>query len=205
MAEWIPFLQSLLWPVFLAVFLFLARKHVAAILTTIKARIEQGDPFQAGPSGISLGHSDRKLTRLGGEKDATDKSISTLSGKAPSESIERGEEKKAIGETVTNSPNQYKHIVYLVHSVTGPRVDADGVERRGIRVIVDADSDDILDKIARVVYHLHSTFPNPDREITDHKRRFELRTRAWGEFNLSADVYFVGYGKPLTLYRYLNF
>jgi hypothetical protein len=103
-----------------------------------------------------------------------------------------------------DSSNQYINILYLVHSVTGPRVDSDGMERRGIRVILDADDDDTLDKVARVVYHLHPTFSNPDREVKDRKNRFELRTRAWGEFNLSADVYFSGYGKtsdPLQILK----
>jgi len=204
MSEWIPFLQSLIWPVFLAVFLFLARAQVAAILTSIKVRIERGDSLHVGPGGISVGRSDRKLTRLREEKKTADKAV-TILGSTVAKSFELGGEREALGETVTDSPIQYKNIVYIVHSVTGPRVDVDGVERRGIRVILDGDSDDTLDKVERVVYHLHPTFPNADREVADRKNRFELRTRAWGEFNLSADVYFIGYREPLTLYRYLNF
>jgi hypothetical protein len=180
MSEWIPFLQSLVWPVFLAVFLFLAREQVRGILTSIKARVERGDPFQAGPGGISFGQSDRKFTRL-------------------------GEEKEVIDEDVTHSPVKYKKLVYLIHSVTGPRVGSDNVERRDIGVILDADSEKILDKVERVVYHLHPTFRDPDMEVTDRERRFELVISAWGQFNLSADVHFTGYEKPLTLYRYLNF
>jgi hypothetical protein len=179
-SEWIPFLQSLVWPIFLSIFLFFIRAQVSALLTSIKSRIEGGDPFQAGPSGISLGQSDRKFTRLINESESADK-------------------------LMTDTATRYKDVVYLVHSVTGPRIDSDGVERRGIRVILDADSDEILDKVERVVYHLHPTFPNPDREVIEHKRHFELRARGWGEFNLTADVYFNGYKKPLTLYRYINF
>jgi hypothetical protein len=205
MSEWIPFFQSLVWPFFLAVFLFLARTQVTAIMSSIKVRIERGDPFQAGPSGISLGQSNPKLTLLGKEKDITNKAIGMFEGKLPAASIELYKEKEDIDEAEKGFPIQYKNIVYLVHSVTGPRIDADGLERRGIRVILDADSDDSLDKVERVVYHLHPTFPKPDREVADRKNRFELRTRAWGEFNLSADVYFIGYKKPLSLNRYLNF
>jgi len=180
MSNWIPLLQTLVWPIFIAVFLYYARAQVRAILISIKSRIERGDPFQAGPSGISIGQSDRKYTRLGQEKETFDK-------------------------VVSDTPIQYKDVIYLVHSVTAPRIDVDEIERRGIRVILDADSDDIMEKVERVVYHLHPTFPNPDREVTDGKHRFELRTRAWGEFNLSADVFCKGFKKPLTLYRYLNF
>ena len=183
MNEWIPLLQSLVWPIFIAVFLVLARGHVTTILKSIATRIESGDPLQVGSGGFSLGQSDRKYTRLD----------------------EQGHATGTPTETYLDQPNQYKDLIYLVHITTGPRIDTDGVERRGIQVILDADSDDILDKVERVVYHLHPTFPNPDREVTDRKSKFELRTRAWGEFNLPADVYFKGNKKPLPVYRYLNF
>lgn len=49
----------------MAAFLILGRKQVATILRNISKRIERGDPSQAGPSGISLGQSEPKLTRLG--------------------------------------------------------------------------------------------------------------------------------------------
>jgi len=193
MSEWVPFLQSLVWPVFLAIFLYLIRARVAAILRSFSARIERGDPFQAGPSGISFGHSEQKLTRL--EEAKADNEIpenTAITGKG--ELLEVGSE-----------PTQYEEVTYLVHGVSAPRIDTDNIERRTVKVMVDADSDDLLDEIERVVYHLHPTFPLSDREITDRKRRFVLSVRAWGEFNLSADVYFKGYGRPLTLFRYLNF
>ncbi len=111
---------------------------------------------------------------------------------------------KNLAEGQNDNPTQYKNVVYLRHTVAQPRIGTDLVERRPIQIIVDADSEDILDKIERVVYHLHPTFPKPDREVTDRRRSFILRTEAWGEFNLSADIYFKGFDKPLTLYRYLN-
>jgi transcription initiation factor IIF auxiliary subunit len=74
-----------------------------------------------------------------------------------------------------------------------------------MQVIVDADSPEILNQIERVVYHLHPTFDNPDGAVIDRHNNFELTTRAWGEFNLLTDVYFLYYEEPLTLSRYLNF
>jgi hypothetical protein len=180
MKEWIPLLQSLVWPLFLAVFLYLARHRLEDILRSVAIRIQHGDPFQVGPSGFSLGTTESKLTRL-------------------------EEHEQAPVESTTESPAQYKTVVYLVHTTSGPQVDADGVERRGIQVILDADSEGILDKVERVIYHLHPTFPDPERESKDRKSQFQMRTRAWGEFNLTADVFFKDYEKPLTLYRYLNF
>ena len=203
MDQWIPLLQSLVWPAFLAIFLFLARKQVLAVLKSISNRIQRGDPFQAGPSGISFGLPEQpKLTRLEETPEASSKTaktaanISTLGVDAPSNTADG---------IARDDPAQYKRVTYLVHHVTPPRRDTDGVERRGITIMIDVDSEDILDKIERVVYHLHPTFPQPDREVKDRKVRFALSTRAWGEFNLSADVYFKGYTNPLTLFRYLNF
>ena len=180
MSDWISLLKSLVWPTFLGILLFLTRRHVIAIVKSISARVERGDPFQAGPSGISLGPSDRKITRL-------------------------DEEPKKVNETLPDFPVEYKNVVYLIHHATGISLGSDGIERRGIEVVLDADSDDILDKVECVVYHLHPTFPNPDRKVSDRQNRFRLKTSAWGEFNLSADVYFVNYKEPLTLYRYINF
>ena len=180
MINWIPLLQVLVWPVFIGIILFLNRKYVKMIINSISVRIKSGDPFQAGPSGFSLGQSDRKLTRLNeGE----------------------GEVKKAG----TGIPLQYNDTGYLIHHAAGLRNDPDGIERRDIQVILIADSEAILKNVERVVYYLHPTFPRPTREVKDRNNHFELITRAWGEFNLSADVYFKGYSTPLRLYRYINF
>lgn len=183
MTEWIPLIQSLIWPVFIGLVLFLARKEVATVLGSLASRIERGDTVHVG--GFSLESSEPKLTRLDAMSDAPEPS-----GGAGS---------------VEPAAERYGQTVYLVHDTTPPQKDIDGLERRAVRVILDADSEDLLDEVERVVYHLHPTFANPDREVTDRAKRFEISTRAWGEFNLSADVYFKGYKKPLTLFRYLNF
>jgi|GEM_PF-1568566 len=199
MKEWIPLLQTLVWPIFISIFIFCARAQVVAILKSIATRIERGDPFQAGPSGISLGSSEPKLTRLDEVKEKASLNVE-VNAEIPAAIEERSKTQQTI-----NSPSQYENVLYLIHSVSAPRVDTDGVERRAIQVILDADSESLLDNVEKVVYHLHPTFPNPDRETTDRKRRFELKTRAWGEFNLSADVYIKGYKEPLRLGRYLSF
>ncbi|MFI9788919.1 pYEATS domain-containing protein [Kitasatospora sp. NPDC051984] len=61
-----------------------------------------------------------------------------------------------------------------------------------------------LDRVTKVVYHLHPTFPQPDRTVTDRSTDFGLVVLAWGEFNLTADVYLAGRRKPVRLERYLN-
>ena len=51
------------------------------------------------------------------------------------------------------------------------------------------DNTDTGDVISKVVFHLHPTFHNPDREVTTPP--FELTETGWGEFEVSADVHFV--------------
>lgn len=102
-------------------------------------------------------------------------------------------------------PAHFRNLVFLIHSVAAPRIYKDGNERRPIQVVVDSFNENVLDDIVKVVYHLHPSFPNPDRETANRERRFELKTGAWGEFNLSADIFFKDYERPLTLTRYLNF
>ena len=180
--------QGLIWPVFVGIVLVASRTNVVAMLRSISRRIEQGDPIQAGP--ISIGKSENKLTRLN-ELDEFSDASKRISKQNSS----------LAGEQALDLSD----VIYLIHTTTASSRDVDGEERWGIRVVVDADSEEILDKIEKVVYHLHPTFRDPDREIKNRKNNFELRTRAWGEFNLIADVYLKGYKKPLTINRYLNY
>jgi hypothetical protein len=177
--DWIPLLQSLVWPAFAGFLLLICRRQVVLVISAILARIEGGAAVQIGPVSLG-GTADRKLTRL-------------------------DEKPKTIDETAVDYPACYKQTVYMVHHVGGAIVDSDGHARRDIQVVLDGDSEDILDEVERVMYHLHPSFPNPDRDVADRQSSFKLIARAWGEFNLSADAYFKGYEKPLNLSRYLNF
>jgi len=101
-------------------------------------------------------------------------------------------------------PIHYRNMVFLNHNVSAPKIYKDGVQRIPLQVIVDSFNERLLDDVERVIYHLHPAFPRPDREVTERKEKFVLKTGARGEFNLSADIYFKGYEKPMTLYRYIN-
>lgn len=74
-----------------------------------------------------------------------------------------------------------------------------------IRIYIDAESDDILDKVEKVTYRLHPTFRQNEITQTDRKLQFQLEIEAWGEFMLFALVYFKGQQRPIELKRYLNF
>lgn len=199
MKEWIPLVQILIWPVFIAVLLLAIRPYLVTILKSIAERIKHGDPFQAGPGGISLGQSERKLTRMQEAPAATADTMTTINAQ-----VERGIVRTDT-EAIEAILAQYAKVIYLVHGVSTPRMDTDGIERREILVKVDADSQELLAKVDRVVYHLHPTFPEPEREVKDARTQFALSLRAWGEFNLVAEVYFKEFDQPLPLFRYLNF
>jgi len=49
--------------------------------------------------------------------------------------------------------------------------------------------DDELDKIEKVVYQLHRTFPDPVRTITKRKSKFKLSSEGWGVFTIYARVF----------------
>ena len=53
MKHWIPFFQSLVWPVAIGILLYCFRKQVDKLIAVILSRIERGDPFEAG--GFKLG------------------------------------------------------------------------------------------------------------------------------------------------------
>jgi len=48
---------------------------------------------------------------------------------------------------------------------------------------------EVLDRVDRVEYRLHPTFPNPVRTIDDRASRFELVSAGWGEFTVLITVY----------------
>ena len=64
MKDWIPLLQSLVWPLFVLGLVVWFRAGLKTVLAAIAERIRSGAPFEAGPSGIKIGAVDRKSTRL---------------------------------------------------------------------------------------------------------------------------------------------
>lgn len=109
-----------------------------------------------------------------------------------------------INEESHDFPIIYKNSVYLWHTTASMRVDTDLMERSQVQIIVDTDSSLILDEINRVIYYLHPTFENNKKIIKNPKNQFLLKFKAWGSFQLKAEVYFNEYKKPLVLYRYIN-
>jgi hypothetical protein len=195
METWIPLLQSLVWPVFVVVLFICFRDWFRELLEVIKKRVEGGSEVSIGPGGITLGIT----PKLEEPRNETSKSPRRVVDKYAEETKEEPFQKETAIELA--------RYFYLVHSASyNPAWSRQkGRPYYTIRVWLEADSPEFLDKVSKVVYHLHPTFPNPDREVTTRDNDFELKTYAWGQFNLSADVYFEDGVRPLKLFRYLNF
>lgn len=178
--DWIPLLQSLVWPIFLGLFLIAVRVQVRELLHAIQERVARGASLQVGPSGLTLGQSDAPK-------------IEPASAAAT-----EAEEPEVIPHSEDGD------IYYVVHTAEKSHSDRSGREWYRVAIYLDADDESSLDKVKKVVYHLHPSFPQPDVTVTNRKDMFEYQTVAWGQFMLTADVYLKTQDKPLTLYRYIN-
>ena len=178
MKDWIPLFQSLVWPIALVGLAIWFRGGVKQVLKAIGERITSGASFEAGPSGIKIG-----------------------AVQAP----------PSVGKTLaaaedTRAVDDLPHPIYMTHqAVRDSSLDRGGEQYYRLRIAVEADEPEILGDVERVTYHLHPTFRDPDRTSTDPQTGFEIGTAAWGEFNMTAEIFFRE-GKPkLVVERYINF
>jgi hypothetical protein len=192
MSDWIPLIQSLVWPVFIAVLVFKFRASLHHLVDTITSRVKQGASFEAGASGVRLGPSSPQIP----------------SGPEP----EPGAQPLLDASSASTDPRPDSasanpaHTIHLAHTARRDRqLDRGNYRYHSIHVFLVGDDDRDLDRVTKVVYHLHPTFYEPNRTVTDRRTNFELRTAAWGMFNLTADVHVTGQATPLRLERYINF
>lgn len=179
MKEWIPLLQSLVWPAFLMIVLVWARNPLLGILALITRRIKEGAGLRAGP--FEMSESSAKLP------------VTLEPSEAPTDEANQQQREDDLG-------------FYIAHKARRDgSLDRGEFEYYRLRIYLEWDPgvDDSL--VAKVVYHLPEGFPLRDPEITDPNKQFEFRTAAWGQFNITAEVYLRGRGEPIELQRYLNF
>ena len=194
MEAWVPFFQSLIWPVFIAILIIANRRWLRDMLETIKDRVKAGSEVSVGPSGFSLGSA----PKLDLPREEESKLLEEINAQI--------EQKRPIEERYIFALLQS---VYLIHGATFFKQAGPTYDRRDlytVKVQLTANSPAILDKVTKVVYHRHPSFGDKaDLEVTNRASNFEMVMRLWGQFNLRADIYFKDSNQPLTLYRYLNF
>jgi len=193
MKDWIPLLQTLVWPVFLGLLILFYRKWFHDVLNLIKERIEAGSEFNLGPSGVGIGAA----PKLPDEPEADDIIDDGTEVSSPPDLIEK---EKQLEEEAKIKPEKS---LQLVHRTSFLRIKSGRLYYR-IYVSLDSLDPDALSSVERVVYYLHRTFRNPVREITNAETNFTLKTAAWGEFTIRAEVYLKGKPEPLRLSRYIT-
>lgn len=176
MAEWIPLLQSMVWPLFIVAVILRFRGSFAFILTALAERVRSGAPVEVGPGGLKI--------------DEVQMPGPPAADTAPD----------------TREVDSLPHTMYMTHqSRRDPTLDRGGFMYYRLRISLDADEPEMLDDVEKVVYHLHPTFKNPDRTASDRRNGFVIQTAAWGEFNMTAEVFFRSEKPKLVIERYINF
>lgn len=188
MKDWVPLFQSLVWPVFVGIILIFAKTPFLGLLDVIQKRIIAGADFEAGPTGIKIGQApklaDVEPTKPGNVADHK-KSIRATSENGPLEPVEASD-------------------IYLVHTARrDAKLDRGGRAYYRVRLYLDADHEETLDRVTEVTYYLHPTFKDPVRVVRNRDTSFEIRTVLWGEFNVAANVHFKN-GTNRELERYIN-
>lgn len=177
MENFVELLIALVWPALIVGFLYWQRNDIQRLLSALAVRVERGDTVEAG--GIKLESTQPRL---------------------PIEMQPPGSAVDAKSSTDLGAP----HEVFLLHRFRRDRsLDKNGHIYYRLNVWIETDGVD-LSTIESVTYHLHESFKDPVRTITDHATAFELRTAGWGSFLLFADVTFKE-GKIWRIERYLNF
>ncbi|WP_165401444.1 pYEATS domain-containing protein [Herbihabitans rhizosphaerae] len=182
----------MIWPVFVGLLVLTFRRRVRRFFDAVNSRVERGDSFEAGTSGIRLGAS----------------SPHESSGKEPEPGAQPvlDAPPSTIAAQTRHEPVELAASIHLAHTARREKsLDRGAYRYYSIRVFLESDNENDLDRVNKVVYHLHPTFYEPDRTVVDRETNFELRTAGWGMFNLTAEVHLADRVEPLRLERYINF
>ncbi len=199
-----PLIQQVLRYLAIGLLLLIFSRPMITILRGVQDRVLTGSAFSIGPSGLKFGEAPQLAEALLAEADIDE----LLNGHAFANEpmIEQSAPTKGGGmqqslEFYGDRPSQrIDHVYYLVHAAKKVRAD-----QYDVMIRVGCHNAEAIDKVERVVYRLHKTFPDPVREIRNRDNAFELKVSAWGQFMLHADVYLEGRTAPIKIDRYLNF
>ena len=191
MDKWIPLFQSLVWPLLIIIIILHFKENIKKIIESLKNRIDLGSEMQVGPKGITLGPTPKIADDI--DLDKANKVLNKFK--------ENPTKKQEFIETFHNSK-----YFYLVHTsqVNYTKSIEKGHYYYKLSIWVDSNSQDLLNKIDKIIYHLHPSFKKPDREIDTLSNKFLLETYAWGQFYLFADVYLKNISEPIKISRFLN-
>jgi len=202
---YMPLIQQLTRYAVFLLCLIIFGPQISAVLTAAEQRLAAGAEVSIGPAGIKLGEAPKMpVTRVAstGIGDFTGLSGIGMGGSGATGggsgfgAIIQGAPVKGMGNV---SRMATEDVYYLVHGSAKEKSDY------SVKVSLGAFEPSLLDKVDRVIYHLHESFENSRREVTDRYSDFSLLFNAWGQFEIKADVYLKGQSTPIKLRRWLNF
>jgi len=183
MNDWVSLVQAIVWPITVFLVAVLARKHLIRLLDAIAGQIEGGRDLSGalGPLMFTLSTAPRLPAEV--TVPANDGAIHALATPGL--------------PAATPASSQGFHLIHAAQR------DANGPYT--VRVQLLTDNPLALERVTRVVYHLHPQLPQPVQESSNRSSNFELVFQSPGQFDLQAEVFLKGMDTPLQLTRYLNF
>jgi hypothetical protein len=197
MEAWIPLIQALIWPVFIAILLIVFRRQINQFVDIVINRVKKGGKVKVGPFEI-------------GEEIPQD-SYYPPDAQKPTEKDQEISKNEKYLETdhASEMPLEIRAIraLRLEHQIGPWGEDADGYTRRDVVVTLSTNPESLIDEIAKVTYYLPKSWPKKLRVQTRDKKsdNFYFRTRAYGEVTIATKVEFIDGRPPLVINRYCNF
>jgi len=181
---YLPFIQQVTKYAFFFLCLLIFAPRIITLLDATEARLAEGSAVSIGLDGIQLGEAPKMPVTKSVDPSVN---LGRLGGGAPV---------KGHGN-LTVVP--LEDVYHLVHGAAKDKMDYI------VKVSLDALDPSYLDRVDKVVYHLHDSFENDVREVTDRSSGFSMTFGAWGQFEVKADVYVRDRREPVRLKRWLNF
>lgn len=199
---YMPLIQQLSKYAFFLLCLIIFASRVITLLDATEQRLLSGGEISIGPSGIKFGEAPKMppqtasvskrgyfvdpLSNIGTNHDTTKRSpVQGAPTRVPTKAIE-------VGTPIEES-------LHLVHGAAKQKSDYT------VKVKLESTNPDAMRSVQKVIYHLHNSFQDPMREVTNGSNGFELSFTAWGQFEIKAYIYVKGKSQPIELRRWLNF
>jgi hypothetical protein len=201
-----PLIQQLTKYAFILLCLVIFAQQLITLMDATVDRLVSGGEVSIGPAGIKLGEAPKMPVTKVASVDSKYLADLEMAGSALTRSGSGGAGMSIIQSAVAPTKGMgniskvnVEDIFYLVHGAAKQRTDYT------VKVTLGALDPDLMNKVEKVIYHLHETFDINTREVTDRSTNFALEFTAWGQFEIKADVYLKEKVSPIKLRRWLNF
>jgi len=210
--KYLPWLMQLTRYAFILLCLVVFAPRIITLLDATEQRLASGGEVSIGVSGVKFGEAPKMPVPT--------KSLDRYAGLSGIGNLRTGSGGVGLGGTGTTTTDPViqsapfrsgaptkgmlasatpEDLLHLVH----------GAAKQGpdyiVKVRLESTDASLMEDVQKVIYHLHSSFNPPTREVTDRSTGFELSFTAWGQFEVKADIYLKGRRSPVRIGRWLNF